>query len=54
LLTFKDSLSQTKVTGNKDVDGVQDNINEAAGNTFGKNGLAGGVGDVADKGLLSR
>jgi len=51
---IKDSLKQTQVTGNKDVDGVQDSVGNAVGDTLGKNGLAGGAGDAADKGLLSR
>ncbi|TVY84741.1 hypothetical protein LSUE1_G000632 [Lachnellula suecica] len=50
----KDSLSQTKVTGNKDVDGAQDGVNDAVGNTFGKDGIAGSVGNAADKTFLSR
>lgn len=50
----KDTLSKTKFSGNKDIDGLQDGVNETAGNTLGKNGLAGGVGNVVDKNLLSR
>ncbi|EHK96678.1 hypothetical protein GLAREA_03756 [Glarea lozoyensis ATCC 20868] len=48
----KDSVAQTKVTGNKDVDGIQDSVGETVGNTFGKGGLLGGVGEGADKSVL--
>jgi hypothetical protein len=47
-------MKKTQVTGNKDIDGAQDSVGEAVGDTFGKNGLAGDVGNAADKGFLSR
>ncbi|TVY32435.1 hypothetical protein LCER1_G009370 [Lachnellula cervina] len=51
---IKDSMKQTQVTGNKDVDGVQEGVGNAVGDAFGKGGVAGDAGDTADKGLLSR
>lgn len=47
-------MKQTQVTGNKDVDGVQEGVGNAVGDAFGKGGVAGDAGDTADKGLLSR
>jgi hypothetical protein len=49
---FSDSLKQTQITGNKDVDGIQDSVGETVGNTFGKGGLLGGVGEAGDKNVL--
>ncbi|KAH6669463.1 hypothetical protein B0J14DRAFT_598771 [Halenospora varia] len=48
----KESLKKTQITGNKDVDGIQESVGETVGNTFGSNGLAGAVGDGVDKGIL--
>lgn len=50
----KESLKKTQITGNKDVDGIQHAVNETVGNTVAEGGLAGDVGKVLDKGLLSR
>ncbi|TVY32783.1 hypothetical protein LSUB1_G007657 [Lachnellula subtilissima] len=50
----KDSLKQTQITGNKDVDGVQESVGNAVGGVFGKGGVGEGAGEAADKGLLSR
>ncbi|KAJ5047156.1 uncharacterized protein L3040_002998 [Drepanopeziza brunnea f. sp. 'multigermtubi'] len=51
---IKDSLSRTEVSGNKDVDGIQHAVGEAAGNVFAEGAVGAGVGRVVDKGLLSR
>jgi len=51
---IKDSLKQTQVTGNKDVDGLQEGVGNAVGDVFGKGGVGEGAGDAADKGFLSR
>ncbi|TVY39164.1 hypothetical protein LOCC1_G004809 [Lachnellula occidentalis] len=51
--TSYENLKQTQVTGNKDVDGVQENVGNAVGDLFGKGGVGEGAGDAADKGLLS-
>jgi len=48
----KESLKSTEVTGNKDIDGIQRQAGETVGNTFGANGLAGGVGDALDKNVI--
>jgi len=48
----KDTLRKTEITGNKDVDGIQENVNNLVGNTLGSNGIAGGVGDALDKNVL--
>ncbi|KIM99429.1 hypothetical protein OIDMADRAFT_20028 [Oidiodendron maius Zn] len=48
----KDSLRKTEVTGNKDVDGIQRNIGDTAGNVFATEHVGGQVGDAVDKGVL--
>lgn len=48
----EDTLRQTEVTGNKDVDGIQRSVGETVGNLVGSNGIAGGVGDAVDKNIL--
>ncbi|KAH8648051.1 hypothetical protein BGZ60DRAFT_423524 [Tricladium varicosporioides] len=48
----KESLKKTQITGNKDIDSIQESVGETVGNTFGSNGLAGAVGDSVDKGML--
>ena len=47
-----ESLQQTEITGNDDVDGIQRTLGDTIGDTVGANGLAGGVGEVLDKGVL--
>jgi len=48
----KDTLHKAEITGNKDVDGIQRSVGDAAANTLGDNGLLGGVGGAVDKGIL--
>lgn len=48
----EDTLHKTEVTGNKDVDGIQSSVGEAAGNLVGSKGPGGIVGDSLDKNVL--
>ncbi|KAG0648407.1 hypothetical protein D0Z07_5326 [Hyphodiscus hymeniophilus] len=48
----KETLRKGQVTGNKDVDGIQESAGEAVGNLFGSKGPAGVVGEGVDKNLL--
>ncbi|KAG9236845.1 hypothetical protein BJ875DRAFT_455339 [Amylocarpus encephaloides] len=48
----KDTLKKTQITGNEDVDGIQNSFGETVGNTLGSGGLLGGFGDSADKNAL--
>ncbi|KAK8167619.1 hypothetical protein BC567DRAFT_151860, partial [Phyllosticta citribraziliensis] len=50
----KDHLSQTKVSGNDDVDALQDAANTAAADQLGQDGVARPVGDVVSKEALNR
>jgi len=50
----KDTLRQGQVSGNKDVDSIQESVGNTIGNQFGKGGLGEDAGKIADKGLLSR
>lgn len=49
-----DKLDQTKVTGNKDVDGVQDSVNEGVTGQLGKGGLLNPVGESSSKEVFTR
>ncbi|KAK8221517.1 hypothetical protein IWZ01DRAFT_537422 [Phyllosticta capitalensis] len=50
----KDQLSKTKVSGNDDVDALQDDVHAVAANQLGQEGLARPVGDVVSKEGLNR
>ncbi|KAI6255043.1 hypothetical protein MCOR07_005023 [Pyricularia oryzae] len=52
--TAKDNLSKTKVTGVKQVDTLQDGINNTVGDQLGQDGLARPVGDIVSKEGLNR
>lgn len=48
----KDTLGKSKITGNKQVDGLQDGVNEGVGGQLGKGGLLNPVGEgVSDQGI---
>jgi hypothetical protein len=47
-----DTLHKGEVTGNKDVDGIQHNVSDTAGNLFGEGQVGGGVGKAVDKNVL--
>ncbi|KAK4939078.1 hypothetical protein LTR10_020564 [Elasticomyces elasticus] len=52
--TAKDELSKTKITGDKNIDAVQDGVNEGVAGQFGKGGLLEGVGNLTSKEVLTR
>jgi hypothetical protein len=47
-----ETLHKTEITGEENIDSVQHGVTETVGSTLGEKGIAGGVGNVADKGLL--
>lgn len=49
-----DKLGQTKITGDKNVDAVQDGVNEGVGGQLGKGGILEGVGNLTSKEVLTR
>lgn len=53
-LTLTDQLRQTKITGDKNVDAVQEGVAEGVGGQFGSGGLLGGVGELASKEGVNR
>ncbi|KAF2455967.1 hypothetical protein BDY21DRAFT_65096 [Lineolata rhizophorae] len=50
----KDQLSKTKVTGNKQVDTLQDDVNNLVGNQVGKGGLGEAAGNAVSKEGINR
>ncbi|GJP88330.1 hypothetical protein CBS115989_7136 [Aspergillus niger] len=50
----KDNLSKTKVTGVKQADQIQDDVNNLVGNQLGENGLLAPVGNMVSKEGLNR
>ncbi|KAF2092072.1 hypothetical protein K490DRAFT_70751 [Saccharata proteae CBS 121410] len=50
----KDNLSQTKISGNDDVDAIQDNVNNAAAAQVGQGGIAQPLGDAFSKEGMNR
>ncbi|PWY69063.1 hypothetical protein BO70DRAFT_300274 [Aspergillus heteromorphus CBS 117.55] len=50
----KDSLSKTKITGSKQVDQIQDDVNNLIGNQVGENGLLAPLGNMASKEGINR
>ncbi|EXJ57525.1 hypothetical protein A1O7_07873 [Cladophialophora yegresii CBS 114405] len=50
----KGELDKTKITGDKNVDAIQDGINEGVTGQFKKGGLLEGVGDLTSKEVISR
>jgi len=47
-------LSQTKITGDKNVDAIQDGVNNGIGGQLGKGGLLEGVGNLTSKEVWTR
>lgn len=54
ILDLTDNLSKTKLTGDKNVDKVQDGVNEGVAGQFGKGGLLEGVGNLGSKEVFTR
>ncbi|KAL9599616.1 MAG: hypothetical protein Q9219_003699 [cf. Caloplaca sp. 3 TL-2023] len=52
--TAKDQLDKTKITGDKNVDAVQDGLNTGVSGQLKSGGLLGGVGDLASKEGVNR
>ncbi|ETI25417.1 hypothetical protein G647_02190 [Cladophialophora carrionii CBS 160.54] len=50
----KGELDKTKITGDKNVDAIQDGINEGVTGQFKKGGLLEGVGDLTSKEVMNR
>ena len=51
---FLDELSKTKITGNKQVDNLQDGVNGLVAGQVGQGGLAQPLGDAVSKEGLNR
>ena len=49
-----DKLKSTKITGDKNIDAIQDGVAEGVGGQFGKGGLLGGVGEITSKEGVNR
>lgn len=49
-----DNLSKTKITGDKNVDGIQDGVNNAVGGQFAKGGILEGAGNLTSKEVWTR
>jgi hypothetical protein len=49
---IKDTLRKGEISGNKDIDGAQRGITDAAGNQLAEGGIGEGVGNAIDKGVL--
>ena len=49
-----DNLAKTKITGDKNVDKIQDGLNEGVGGQLGKGGLLEGVGQLGSKEVFTR
>ena len=47
-------MDKTKITGDKNVDAVQDGVNEGVTGQLGKGGLLEGVGNLTSKEVLTR
>ena len=56
MLTFRatDQLSKTKITGNEQVDTLQDSVNNTVGGQLGKGGLGEGIGNMVSKEGINR
>ncbi|OAP56418.1 hypothetical protein AYL99_09597 [Fonsecaea erecta] len=50
----KDNLNKTKITGDENIDAIQDDVNKGVGGQFGKGGLLEGVGNLTSKEVLNR
>ncbi|KAL8873534.1 MAG: hypothetical protein Q9174_001015 [Haloplaca sp. 1 TL-2023] len=50
----KDQLDKTKITGDKNVDAIQDGVNTGVSGQFKEGGLLGGVGDLVSKEGVNR
>lgn len=42
-------MNKTKITGDKNIDAIQDGLTEGVGGQFSDKGLLGGVGELASK-----
>ena len=49
-----DNLDKTKITGDSNVDAVQDGVNEGVTGQLGKGGMLEGVGNMTSKEVLTR
>jgi len=50
----QDKLNKTKITGDKNVDAIQDGVNEGVTGQFKKGGLLEGVGNITSKEGMNR
>ncbi|KIW66157.1 hypothetical protein PV04_08358 [Phialophora macrospora] len=50
----KGELDKTKITGDKNVDAIQDGVNQGVTGQFQKGGLLEGVGNLASKEVINR
>jgi len=53
-LLTADNLAKTKITGDKNVDAVQDGVNNGVAGQFGKGGVLEGVGNLTSKEVFTR
>lgn len=47
-----DGLNKSKLTGDENIDGIQDSLNDTVGNTLAPGQIGGIAGDAVDKNLL--
>jgi hypothetical protein len=47
-------MDKTKITGDKNIDAIQDGVNEGVTGQFGKGGVLEGVGNLTSKEVLTR
>ncbi|MCJ1393158.1 hypothetical protein MMC18_006030 [Xylographa bjoerkii] len=52
--TVKEDMKSTKITGDKNIDAVQDGLAEGVGGQFSSGGLLGGIGDMTSKEGVNR
>ncbi|KAJ9610723.1 hypothetical protein H2200_005500 [Cladophialophora chaetospira] len=50
----KGELDKTKITGDKNIDAIQDGVNEGVTGQFKKGGLLEGVGNLTSKEVINR
>lgn len=54
LTSRADNLNKTKITGDKNVDAIQDGVNKGVTGQFEKGGVLEGVGNLTSKEVFTR
>lgn len=53
-MIITDNLNKTKITGDENIDGVQDGVNKGVTGQFEKGGALEGVGNLTSKEVFTR